>query len=70
MFYNICAKNDSTFDSVNTSDISLIKSHIKPQTKAVFIEAPTNPVMQVTDIAAVSQLAKKHGLLVIVDNTF
>lgn len=70
LFYNICVKNGLTFDSVNTSDISLIESHIKPQTKAVFIETPTNPMMQVTDIAAVSQLAKKHGLLVIVDNTF
>lgn len=70
LFYNICVKNGLIFDSVNTSDISLIESKIKPQTKAVFIETPTNPMMQVTDIGAVTQLAKKHNLFVIVDNTF
>ncbi|MGL5437424.1 MAG: trans-sulfuration enzyme family protein [Lachnospiraceae bacterium] len=70
LFYNICVKNGLTFDSVNTSDIALIESRIKPQTKAIFIETPTNPMMQVTDIAAVSQLARKHDLFVIVDNTF
>ena len=41
-----------------------------PETKAVYIEMPTNPMMNVTDIAAVSEIAKKHGLLLIVDNTF
>lgn len=70
LFYNICVKNGLTFDSVNTSDISLIESCVKPQTKAIFIETPTNPMMQVTDISAVVQLAQKYNLLVIVDNTF
>lgn len=70
LFYNINVKNGLTFDSVNTSDLSMIEAKIKPQTKAIFIETPTNPMMQVTDIGAVSQLAKKHGLFVIVDNTF
>lgn len=41
-----------------------------PETKAVYIEMPTNPMMNVTDIAAVSEIAKKHGLLLIVDNIF
>lgn len=70
LFYNICVKNGLTFDSVNTSNISLIESCVKPQTKAIFIETPTNPMMQVTDISAVALLAKKYNLLVIVDNTF
>lgn len=69
-FCNISAKNGIAFDLVNTSDISLIASRIRPETKAIFIETPTNPMMQVTDIAAVSQLAKDRGLLLIVDNTF
>lgn len=70
LFHNICNKNEITFDFINTSDVSLVESHIKPQTKAVFIETPTNPMMHVTDITAVSQLAKKYGFLIIVDNTF
>ena len=70
LFCTISAKNGIAFDFVNTSDISQIKSHIKPDTKAVFVETPTNPMMQVTDIAEVSRLAKSHHLLLIVDNTF
>ncbi|WP_069998729.1 trans-sulfuration enzyme family protein [Cellulosilyticum sp. I15G10I2] len=70
LFHNISMKNGITFDFVNTSNLSLIASHINPQTKAIFIETPSNPMMQVTDIAAVSQLAKNKNLLLIVDNTF
>ena len=70
LFHHISMKNGITFDLVNTSDTAEIERHVRPETKAVFIETPTNPMMQVTDIAAVSALAKKHGLLLIVDNTF
>ncbi len=70
LFFGISAKNGITFDLVNTSDISQITNCIKPQTKAIFIETPSNPMMQVTDIKAVSKLAKQHNLLLIVDNTF
>ena len=63
-------KNGLSFDLVDTSDISLIEEKITAHTKALFIETPTNPMMQVTDIAAAAALAKRHGLLVIVDNTF
>lgn len=70
LFQNISVKNGITFDFVNTSDIALIKSRITSQTKALFIETPTNPMMRVTDIKAVSTLAKEHDLLAIVDNTF
>lgn len=70
LFFNLSIKNGITFSLVDTSDINRIKAAVTPATKAVFIETPTNPMMQVTDIAAVSQLAKKHNLLVIVDNTF
>ncbi|WP_188207752.1 bifunctional cystathionine gamma-lyase/homocysteine desulfhydrase [Alkalibacillus aidingensis] len=59
---------DSTF--VDTSDLSQIEPAIQDNTKAIFIETPTNPLLKVTDIQAVSDLAKQHNLLVIVDNTF
>lgn len=70
LFYSISMKNGIHFDFINTSDLSQIEPHIKSQTKAIFIETPTNPLMQVTDIAAVSRLVKKYQLLLIVDNTF
>lgn len=70
LFFNISSKNGTLFDLVNTSDLNLVEGAIKPNTKAIFIETPTNPMMQVTDIAAVSDIAKRHGLLLIVDNTF
>jgi cystathionine beta-lyase/cystathionine gamma-synthase len=70
LFRNISEKNGITFDYVNMSDVSKIKRYIKPQTKALFIETPSNPMMQVTDLKAVSTLAKEYGLLLIVDNTF
>ena len=53
---------------VNTQSIKQIEQAITTETKAIFIETPTNPLMQVTDIAAVATVA--HGLLLIVDNTF
>jgi len=70
LFRSISEKNGITFSLADTSDISQIESKLKPQTKAIFIETPTNPMMHVTDIAKVAQLAKSYGLLLIVDNTF
>lgn len=70
LFHHISVKNGLLFDLVNTSDLSLIEEKITAHTKALFIETPTNPMMQVTDIAAVAALAKRNSLLVIVDNTF
>lgn len=70
LFHNINIKNGIEFDFINTSDITLIESHIKPFTKAIFIETPTNPMMQVTDIAAVAEIARQNDLILIVDNTF
>lgn len=64
----ISAKNGIAFTSVNTPEEA--ESAVTPATMAVFIETPTNPMMQVTDIAAVSRMVAKHGLLLIVDNTF
>ena len=70
LFDFISKKNGLRFDCVNTSFIEEIAKCICSNTKAIFIETPTNPMMQVTDIRAVSELAKKHNCLLIVDNTF
>lgn len=69
-FRTVMAKNGVTFSSVNTNDIDAVRALITPATKAVFVETPTNPMMHVTDIAAVAALARQHNLRTIVDNTF
>ena len=58
------------FTAVDTTDISKIEEAITDDVKAVYIETPTNPLLGITDLQAVSDLAHKHGLLHIVDNTF
>ncbi|WP_108669187.1 methionine biosynthesis PLP-dependent protein [Peribacillus acanthi] len=55
---------------VNTSNPNNIETAITPSTKAIFLETPSNPLMEITDIQEISKVAKKHGLLLIVDNTF
>lgn len=70
LFHHICMKNGISFNLVNTSELSLIEPLIQSNTKALFVETPTNPMMQVTDIAGVAEIAKKHQLKLIVDNTF
>lgn len=55
---------------VDTTNLDAIKEAIQPNTKALYVETPTNPLLKVTDLKAVSQLAKESSLLLIVDNTF
>ncbi|MED4204724.1 methionine biosynthesis PLP-dependent protein [Neobacillus mesonae] len=55
---------------VDTCRPEEVENKITPQTKAIFLETPTNPLMQQADIAAISEIAKKHGIFLIVDNTF
>lgn len=70
LFNNVSKKNGLTFTEINTSDLAAVEAAITPQTKAIYVETPTNPTMQITDIAAISELAHAYHLLVIVDNTF
>lgn len=69
LFHNISEKNGITFSSIDCWRDD-VESFIKENTKAVYIETPTNPMMNVTDIAALAEIAHKHHLLLIVDNTF
>lgn len=69
LFRNVSEKNGITFTGVDCYKED-VEAYITEQTKAVYIETPTNPMMHVTDIAAVSEITRKHGLLLIVDNTF
>ena len=55
---------------VNTADLADIEAAITPNTKAIFVETPSNPLMEECDVDAISVIAKKHNLMLIVDNTF
>jgi len=68
LFKHISEKNGVKFSYAAT--VKDIEKEITPSTKAVFIETPSNPMMNVIDMAAVAAIAKKHKLLFIVDNTF
>ena len=58
------------YQIVNTSDNAAVEAAIDDSVKAIYIETPANPLLTITDIAAVSAISKKHGKLLIVDNTF
>ena len=59
-----------TFEYVDVRDLALVGKRMRPETKLVFIETPSNPMMQISDIAALSALAHEKGALLAVDNTF
>lgn len=70
LFNHVSAKNGLKVSFTDTSDPDAVMQHIRPETKAVFVETPTNPMMHVTDIEAAAQVCRQHGLKLIVDNTF
>ena len=59
-----------TYSIENTADVATLEKKITEDVKAILIESPANPLLSITDIKAVALLAKKHGILTIVDNTF
>ena len=66
----VLSREGITADFIDTTDLDKVASAIQPKTKAIFLETPTNPLLSITDIKKISQLAKDKGLLTIVDNTF
>jgi len=69
LFTSITNKHGLAFDFIDTSDISALKSTLKPNTKGIYIETPSNPMTIVTDIAAVKEAIKDRDIIIIVDNT-
>ena len=70
LFDKILSNYGIEFDLADASDVSKVEAAFRPNTKMLFIETPTNPVMTVTDIKAVSEVAHAHGAKVVCDNTF
>lgn len=67
---NFLKKFNISTSFVDTTKISAMEDAITPKTKMIYCESVSNPLLEITDIAAVSKLAKKHALSLVVDNTF
>jgi len=70
LFKQIFEKYGITFHFIGMQDSNKIEEYINDKTKLIWVETPTNPMMNIIDIKAVSQIAKKHDVLLAVDNTF
>jgi cystathionine beta-lyase/cystathionine gamma-synthase len=70
LFDKVLTKYKLEFSYVDTSKPDLVEAAVRPATKMLFVETPTNPVLRLTDMAAVAAIAKRHGLRLVVDNTF
>jgi len=70
LFDKVLRKYGLEFTYVDTSRPELVESAMRPATRLLFVETPTNPVMRITDIAAVAEIAHRHGARLAVDNTF
>ena len=69
LFEHINQKNGISFSHIDCSREN-VQNYIRENTKAIYIETPTNPMMHIADIRKIAGIAKAHGLLLIVDNTF
>ena len=70
LFSKVYEKMNIKFHYVDTSNAENVANAITPKTKLIWVETPTNPLMNITDIAAVAAIGKKHKCIVCVDNTF
>jgi cystathionine beta-lyase/cystathionine gamma-synthase len=70
LFEQVFNQYDLKFTYVDTSDIAAVRAALRPETRALFVESLTNPLLKVADIAALSAICRESGLLCIVDNTF
>ncbi len=70
LFERVLRKYQLDFTYVDTSDVAAIEQAITPNTRMLFVETPTNPVLRLTDLAAACDAAHARGVFVVVDNTF
>jgi cystathionine gamma-lyase/cystathionine beta-lyase/cystathionine gamma-lyase/homocysteine desulfhydrase len=70
LFDKVLTRYGLSFSFVDTSRLDAIESAFRPETRLLFLETPTNPVLRLSDIAAAADIAHRHGVSVAVDNTF
>jgi len=69
-FINYLKKFNISVTLVNITDIEAVKAAIKPNTKVIYSETMTNPLLQITDVPKIAEIAKKHNIKFVIDNTF
>jgi cystathionine beta-lyase/cystathionine gamma-synthase len=70
LFDKVLTRYQLAFSYVDTSQPELIEQAIRPETKMLFVETPTNPVLRLTDLARAGEIARQHDIRLVVDNTF
>lgn len=70
LFDKVFKRLGLTFDYVDTSDAAQVAAAMRPDTKMIWLETPTNPLLKLADIRAISEIAAAKGILTVVDNTF
>ena len=70
LFEQVFSQYELSFSYVDTTDLTAVRAALRPETKALFVESLTNPLLKVADIPALAELCRERGLLCIVDNTF
>ncbi|WKB36259.1 aminotransferase class I/II-fold pyridoxal phosphate-dependent enzyme [Terrilactibacillus sp. S3-3] len=70
LFEFLASQYNISYTYWDGSDYDELAATVRPDTKAIFIETPTNPLMKETDISEIAAIARQHDLLLIVDNTF
>jgi cystathionine beta-lyase/cystathionine gamma-synthase len=70
LFDKVLTRYQLTFTYVDTSDLEAVARATRPSTRMLFVETPTNPVMRITDLRAAADLAHRHDVRLVVDNTF
>jgi cystathionine beta-lyase/cystathionine gamma-synthase len=70
LFNNVMTGFGLEFSYVNTSDANNVEPAIRKNTRVVYVETPTNPLMRLSDLAAISQICRRRKVLLVVDNTF
>ncbi len=69
-FSRVLDKTGIEFVWVDATDLAAVEAAMTPNTKLLYVETPTNPLMEITDLAAAAEIAHRHGALLVVDNTF
>lgn len=71
LFHNVRERSAGLqFSFTALDDIAALRAAIRPETRMIWVETPTNPMLKIVDIAAVAEVARQNGLLLVVDNTF
>ncbi len=70
LFDKVIRNNGVEFSYVDMTQVSNVESALRPNTKMIWLETPTNPTLKLSDIEAIAKVAKKQGALLVVDNTF